>query len=297
MELKLGKRKIRISPLLIALFAVLALYVVSMVGLFYWGVLTSFKDTYMEFVLYANKPYALPQEWMLNTYITAFNKINLPGPNGNIGFSQVLVNSLLYAVGCAFFKTLVPCVAAYACARFDTKLSKVVYNIVLITMIVPIVGSLPSELKVAYALGFTDKIWGLWIMAANMQGLYFFVMYSAFKAMPMGYSEAAKIDGANNLNVMIRIALPLVKNLFLTVLLINFVEYWNNYQTPKVYLPKHATLGYAMFYYGRASNDLKSLGLEHIIALALVVAAPVLLLFLIFQERLMGNLTLGGLKG
>lgn len=297
MELKVFKKKIRISPMLIILFAVLALYVLSMVGIFFWGIITSFKNTYVEFKLYENKTYALPTEWKFDAYITAFNIISLPGPNGNIGFWQVLWNSILYAIGCAFFKTLVPCITAYACARFDTKLSKIVYNIILITMIVPIVGSLPSELKIAYALKFTDKIWGLWIMSASMQGLYFFVMYSAFKAMPMGYSEAAKIDGANNLDVLLRIAMPLIKNLFLTVLLINFVQFWNNYQTPKVYLPTHGTLGYAMFYYGRSSNELKANGVEGVIALALIVAAPVLVLFMIFQERLMGNLTLGGLKG
>lgn len=68
-------------------------------------------------------------------------------------------------------------------------------------------------------------------MAANMQGFYFFVMYSAFKAMPIGYSEAAKIDGASNGQILLAIAMPLIKNLFLTVLLINFVEYWNNDQS------------------------------------------------------------------
>ena len=161
-------------------------------------------------------------------------------------------------------------------------------------MIVPIVGSLPSELKVAYALGFHNHIWGLWIMAANMQGLYFFVMYSAFKAMPMGYSEAAKIDGANNGQILVKIALPLIKNLFLTVLLINFVEYWNNYQSPKVYLPYYPTLGYTLFYY---FNSNKFDVVAKVIALAFIVASPVLVLFLIFQDRLMGNLTMGGLKG
>ena len=161
-------------------------------------------------------------------------------------------------------------------------------------MIVPIVGSLPSELKIAYALGFHNHIWGLWIMAANMQGLYFFVMYSAFKAMPAGYSEAAKIDGANNGQILLSIALPLIKNLFLTILLINFVEYWNNYQSPKVYLPYYPTLGYTLFAKS-SSNDLQEVG--QILALAFIVATPVLVLFLAFQDRLMGNLTMGGLKG
>ena len=208
---------------------------------------------------------------------------------------MILLNSLLYAIGCAFFKTLVPCLTAYSCARFNFKSSKIVYTIVLIAMIIPIVGSLPSELQMAYALNFYNRIWGLWIMSANMLGMYFFVMYSAFKAMPMGYSEAAKIDGANNFQILMTIAMPLIKNLFFTVFLINFVEFWNNYQSPQVYLPSHPTLGYTLFFQMKSNGNFSET--PQLIALAIIVFSPVLLLFLIFQEKLMGNLTLGGLKG
>lgn len=288
------KMKLRLSPLLIVLGIVLALYVLSMVGIFFWGALTSLKDSYMDITFYGNT-YGFPREWLFSNYGEVFLTFKMAAAPGKTAyFETILLNSLLYAFGCAFFKTLVPCITAYSCARFDFKTSKIVHSIVLITMIVPIVGSLPSELKVAYALGFHNHIWGLWIMAANMQGLYFFVMYSAFKAMPMGYSEAAKIDGANNLQVMLKIAFPLIKNLFFTVLLINFVEYWNNYQVPMVYLPYYPTFGYTLFYYSN-SNEFNNV--TQVIALAFIVAAPVLILFLIFQERLMGNLTMGGLKG
>ena len=294
--MKKNKIKNRFSVLLIVLGIFLVLYVLSMVALFYWGFITSFKDGMRDLTDFAkNRGFGFPQVWETENYVDVFNKIRMPAePGKSVGFTTILGNSLLYAIGCAFFKTLVPCFTAYACAKFNFKTSKIVYTIVLVTMIVPIVGSLPSELKIAYALGIYNHIWGLWIMAANMQGLYFFVMYSAFKATPIGYSEAAKIDGASNAQIFLRIALPLIKNLFLTVLLINFVEYWNNYQAPKVYLPYYPTLGYTLFAKSN-SNDLQEVG--QLLALAFIVAAPVLILFLAFQDRLMGNLTLGGLKG
>lgn len=286
------KTKIHISPLLIILFAVLALYVLSLVGIFAWAICTTLTHPY------ASKQ---PEVYGFPMTIYVFHYPEVLGSNmtdNALPFWTIFGNSLLYALGCAFFKTLVPCITAYACARFNTKLSKIVHDVILITMIVPIVGSLPSELKVAKFLDFHNHIWGLWIMAANMQGLYFFVMYSAFKAMPMGYTEAAKIDGANNLQVLVQIAFPLIINLFLTVLLINFVDYWNNYQVPQVYLPDFPTLGYTLFYYvnGAGKNDTSFRGAKSLV-LALLVATPVLTLFMIFQERLMGNLTMGGLKG
>lgn len=290
------KKKVQWSPLLIALGVLLLVYVVSMLGLFWWGFLTSLKGS-MELTSFEhNYGFGFPKEGpQFSNYIAVLN-IPMSAGAGNppVYFETILGNSLLYAIGCAFFKTLVPCLTAYSCARFNFKTSKIIHSVVLITMIVPIVGSLPSELKVAYALGFHDHIWGLWIMAANMQGLYFFVMYSAFKAMPMGYSEAAKIDGAGNGQILVQIALPLIKNLFLTIVLINFVEYWNNYQSPMVYLPSHPTLGYMLNYHA-IRNEIKEFAQK--IALAFIVCAPVLILFLIFQEKLMGNLTMGGLKG
>lgn len=294
--MKNNKIKRGFSPLILVLGVLLAAYVLSMLALFYWGFLTSFKDGMRDLTDFArNRGFGFPKIWDGDNYVDVFNTIRMPAePGKTVGFGTILGNSFLYAIGCALFKTLVPCLTAYTCARFNFKTSKIVYNLILITMIVPIVGSLPSELKIAYALGLHNHIWGLWIMAANMQGLYFFVMYSAFKAMPLGYSEAAKIDGASNAQILARIAMPLIKNLFLTVLLINFVEYWNNYQSPKVYLPYYPTLGYTLFAKS-TSNDLKEVG--QVIALAFIVATPVLALFLIFQDRLMGNLTMGGLKG
>lgn len=287
--------KSKFSPLTIVLLVVLCLYVLSLVGLFFWGFLTAFKDDFTDITIKGNT-YGFPTEWTMN-FVTIFNEIQMSTQTGYVNFYTILGNSLLYAIGCALLKTLVPCLTAYTCARFDFKSSKVVYTLVLITMIVPIVGSLPSELKMAYSLGFYDQIWGVWIMSANMLGLYFFVMHSAFKAMPQSYTEAAKIDGANNFQILGTIMLPLVRNLMLTVFLINFVEFWNNYQTPQVYLPNHPTLGYTLYYYTRVSNHPTFSKLPALITMAYIIVLPVLVLFLLFQEKLMGNLTLGGLKG
>ncbi len=287
------------SPLTVILLVVLCLYVLSLVGIFFWAIITAFKGhSRMEFVI--NNYYKFPQFGWKEQFSEVFKNLTMPSKDGSgkpFGFWTILGNTFLYALGCAFFKTLVPCITAYACARFHFKSSKIVHTVILITMIVPIVGSLPSELKIARSLGFHDSIWGLWLMAANMQGLYFFVMYSAFKAMPMGYSEAARIDGANLFQVMVKIAVPLIKNLFLTIFLIHFVEYWNNYQVPQVYLPNHPTLGWTLYYYTMVYKMKPLDTLPKQISLAVIIVTPILLLFLIFQKKLMGNLTLGGLKG
>ena len=72
--------------------------------------------------------------------------------------------------------------------------------------------------------------------------------------MPMAYTEAACIDGAGNLSVLLRIILPLSRNTFFTVMLINFITFWNDYQTPLIYMPSKPTVAYGMFVIANATT-------------------------------------------
>ncbi|MBQ9713722.1 MAG: carbohydrate ABC transporter permease [Clostridia bacterium] len=219
---------------------------------------------------------------------------------GNIGMWQMYGNSILYAGGCAFGATFVPCIAAYACARFQYKFSRIMHTTVIIVMMIPIVGSLPSEIKMAQYTHIYDKAWGLWVMRSNFLGLYFLVFYDICKALPTSFSEAAKMDGANNFQIFFKIALPLIKNTFFTVLLIKFIEFWNEYQAPMVFTPNYPTIAMGLNQIMSYNGD--SLKFDHTtvparMAAAVLTAAPVCVLFACFQKRLLGNLTMGGVKG
>ena len=148
----------------------------------------------------------------------------------------------------------------------------------------------------AKALGLFDKFYGLWLMKANFLGLYFLVFHGIFKTLPMAYTEAAKIDGAGNLAVLLRIILPLVRNTFFTIMLINFIAFWNDYQTPLIYMPSYPTIALGMFYMASTTeNGLSTVPMRMTGAMLMLI--PILVLFLCFHKRLLGNLTVGGLKG
>ena len=208
---------------------------------------------------------------------------------------EMYFNSVLYALGCALTSTYVCCHTAYMCAKFPNRFSKIVYGVVIVAMIVPIVGNAPAEIRMAQAFGFYDRIWGMWLMRANFLGMYFLVFYAAFRQQPAAYTEAAKIDGAGNLAVYLRIALPLAANLFLTVLLINFITFWNDYQTPLMYLPNHPTVAYGMYRLPSSGNETGTVPM--VMTGAVMVTVPVMAIFLVFHGRLLGNLTVGGIKG
>ncbi len=290
---KKSKFDIRLTPVTGILLAFLIIYVVLLVAPLVWAFITSFKaqSDYRLNVL------GLPEKWVWNYSYVIKNGVILVGTTGKYAsVSQMFGYTFLYALGCAFTNTLVLCITAYLCARFHYKFSKVVYNVVVVVMILPIVGSLPAEVQMARTLGFYDHIWGLWLMKANFLGMYFLVFHATFKSLPMTYTEAAKIDGANNMAILVKVILPLAKKTFATVMLINFITFWNDYQTPMIYMPTYPTIAEGVFVMAQSSmNGLSSVPMR--MTGTMIMLLPILAVFLVFQRRLLGNLTVGGIKG
>ena len=310
-----GDRKAKISPLTAVLLTVFIIYCVIMFVLLIWAVGSTFRDfdNFGRYPLIWTKPGAKLGDFRyvqlvgFKNYSTVIYVVpwitDKIAAGAKTSFAGVLVNSVLYALGCAFFQTLVPCLTAYICSRYKFKFSRIVYTTAIVVMTIPVVGSLPSELAMAINLKLYNHIWGLWIMKANFLGMYFLVLYEMFNAIPITYYEAASIDGASDLQQMIHIGLPLCRNTFMTVLLINFITYWNDYQIPLVYLRNKVTIARYLFEFrnmnsaGPAELQGRLGELPIQVTAAVIMVVPTVLLFICFQKRLLGNLTIGGIKG
>ena len=303
------------TPITVAMLVVLCVYVISIFLLIFWTFITSVKHhlDFDENILgfpqsHLIRPDGTPGRklgWQFSNYITVYKyffvrkDIEIDGVVQKVefGMPKMFWYAFLYASGCALTKALVPMLTAYTCAKFPYKFSKILHTIVIVTMILPIVGSLPSELRIAKRLGLYDEIWGLWIMRGNFLGMYFLVFYGNFKAMPMAYSEAAKIDGAGNFDVLIRIILPLVKNTFFTIFLLHFIAFWNDYNTPLIYMPSYPTIAYGLYEITAKSTQNEMSEVPMKMAAAMQMLVPILVIFLLFHDKLLGNLTVGGIKG
>ena len=293
--MKKQNKKALWSPMKITMLVGLLIYTIALFMPLIWGVITSFKSQ----TDFRTNIIGLPTTWVWN-YSSVYEKFNVSvfTDTGTIYISmgQMFINSILYAVGCAFVSTLVPCITAYLCACYDYFLSKVIYVVVIVTMVLPIVGSLPAEIRMANLLGVFDQFWGMWLLKANFLGMYFIVFYNQFKAFPKAYSEAARIDGAGNWQILLKIMLPLARNTFMTVMLIKFIEFWNDYQTPLIYLPTKPTISLGVYHMAYTTiNELSTIPMRT--TAAVIALLPVLGLFLCSHKRLLGNLTMGGIKG
>lgn len=286
-------------------FGILIVYSILMVLLLVWGIMTSIK-TAEDFRL--NKiglPSGMVSEWGWNNFAiiiknfsidVSINKGGVFVPS-TIGIAQMVINSLMYSIGGAFALTICSCFVAYLTCKFRYKFSSIVFTFVITAMIIPIIGQQPSELQLLRNLHIYDTMIGNWIQKFHFLGMYYLVFYAAFKSIPGDFSEAAYVDGASEMTVFVRIMLPMVKTMFLTIFLVRFIDLWNDYQGPLLYLPSSPTVAYGVYIMGISSrsNELSSTPVR--LASCIIMAVPILVLFIMFKNRLIGNLSMGGIKG
>lgn len=299
MEKMNNKKKFHISPVLAVLCAILVIYTLVFFTPIIWGLITTFKDYTIYRVGTARKDISLMMglnNLTMENFKMAFTSFKIPVLDGYAPLWEMFFNSILYAGGCAIVSTIVPCVMAYLVARYDFRLGKLVYAIVLVTMAIPIVGALPSEIAMVENLGLMDTILGLYVLKANFLGIYFLVFYAQFKSIPKDYTEAAEIDGASDMHIMVRIIFPIAAGTITTVMLLNFITFWNDYQIPMIYWESRPVVAYGMYYFVRVTSG--QMGATPVkLAAMIIVAVPIIAIFFAFNKKIMSNMSIGGVKG
>ena len=286
----------RMDAFQIILYVIVAVYCLSMVYVLLFGLINSLKDaTDFEWL----NPFGFPHKefgWKFDNYSKVFKefKVSSMSMGGEeVGFMGMFVNSLLYAVFMSLFSMATQIMVAYAIAKYDFRLKPLLYGVAVIVMLLPIIGSLASEVQMADTFNFRNNLLGICLMKCKYAGLYFLVFYATFRSVSWTYAEAAQIDGAGHLKIFIEIMLPLIKSTVFAVFILLFIEFWNDYYTPMIFLPQSPTLSYGLFVFqtdNRASQPIQ-------LAACLLTCLPILVLFVVFKNKIMGNVTMGGLKG
>ena len=276
---------------------VLVLYAISLLVPLAWVLLASLKDP-VEFRL---SPFGFNKTFVFSNYIEAFKSFAIEtledGKKVTVYIEGMLYNSLVYAIGCSIISTMTNCVVAYIVARYSHfRFTKWIYAFVVFTMVMPIVGSLPSELQMAKTLGFYDNMWGIYLMKAYFGGSNFLIFYATFKGFAKEYAEAAKLDGAGETQIMFQIMLPLAMATIGAVFLLAFITYWNDYYAPMIFLPSRPTIAYGLYRF-RTNTGTTSGGITVKLAACSILIVPILILFICVKDKIMKNVSIGGIKG
>ncbi len=270
-------------------FMIFWLYAVSLVYAMGWAFMNSLKSN-MEFF---EDMMSLPKQWLFSNYIKAFTLIEF----GGVNFIAMFINSIWFSVGTAVLSTLSHAVTGYIFAKYDFIGKRTFFNFIIFTIALPVVGTLPSLFQIVNAMGINDSPLFL-ITTLGGFGSNFLITYAFFKSMDKTYMEAARMDGASHFSIFWKIMLPQAAPMLFSIGLLTFIGQWNNYETPLLMLSKMPNLSTGLYQFsdkmifavGDASQTVYFAGI-------LLASLPVVLLVIAFHEKIMDNVSVGGIKG
>jgi raffinose/stachyose/melibiose transport system permease protein/N-acetylglucosamine transport system permease protein len=185
---------------------------------------------------------------------------------------------------------------AYALARFRFPGSKFLYAVVIFANTIPIIGAGPAQYKLAMSLKMINNPATIWLMWAGGFDFAFIVLYGYFKGVSRSYSESAKMDGANNWVVFIKVILPQVTPCIVAIAITQATGVWNNYSISMLYLRDYPNLAYGMYLFKDSSFLVKD-SMPVYFAAAVISCIPIIVLYTCSQNLILNNMTTGGLKG
>lgn len=285
----LYKRHSGEKVLFIAMFLIFLFFAITYIFPFVWVLYNSFKTR----IDYANDYIGLPSNWTFDNFIQAFSFSSTETHGFNI--FQMLGMSILLSVTGTLVTVFVSSCAAYVCAKYEFPGRNVILGVVIFTMIIPIVGSLPSQIQLMKNLHLDGQIIGIIFLYSGGFGMNFMLLYSFFKNLSWTYVEAAKIDGASDFRIFFSIILPMAKGPIVAISIITLIGQWNDYMTPMIYLPNMPTIAVGL---KLLSDAMEQMG-NYVLLFATITLAilPIIIMFCVFSKTIMENTSVGGLKG
>lgn len=262
-----------------------------------------------------------PKEISLNAYRQV-----LDHPTANpVSFIELLRNSFMLSFGVGLVALLIAVTAAYAFSRFKFKMRQVLMVLIMVPLLMPAIGlSAPLYLlmnnfrvmdcgkKVTAFYPFTkcdgktgkaifnlrDSLLGVGI--AMISGALPFAVWNLkgyLDTIPKELEEAASIDGADPNQIFWKIVLPLAAPQLAVTFFLGFIGHWQEFALPWLFLTKPGDYTLAMTLYNMVGQYANSIPWNRFAAMAVIVAAPVAIIYLALQKQIVGGLTAGGVKG
>lgn len=247
-----------------------------------WVICSSFKA---PGELFSWPPSLFGRQPSLNNYILAMEKGD---------FGRYFANTVFVSVMATMFTICLNVMAGYVFAKYKFAGDSFLFAMVLATLMVPLEVIMIPVFKVIVSTHLYNRLWGL-IVPAMSSPTAVFLARQYYIGIPDDYMEAARIDGASEFGIFTRIMLPLAKPVVSVLFIFSFMWRWNDYLWPKLVINSKAkyTIQLALANYsGEYSVDWNSL-----LAMSVISMIPVLLVFIILQDQIMGGLTAGDVKG
>lgn len=234
---------------------------------------------------------ALPVHWIPHE----FRPSNYPEAFATAPFGRYFYNSLVVAFWVVLSTLLFSALAGYGFAKFDFPGKTLCFLLVLSTLMIPFQILLIPLYVLVHSFGWTNNYLGL-IVPGALSAFGVFLMRQFCLTLPDELLDAARIDGAGEVGIFLRIVLPLLKPPLASLAIITFLGSWNNFLWPLIVVNRGDlfTLPVGMTVF---SQPLRAPYWTYIMAVSTVATLPVIIVFLALQKYFIQGVVLSGMKG
>lgn len=282
-----AEKRVRYKNLILktGIYTVLVIWALIVLFPFYWMILTSLKTSAEYNSEIIPKFYAASPTF--DNYVMSFTSVNLGRYFFNTFIFTVITTALMFIV-------IVP--AAYAFARLDFKGKNIVFTIFLSLMMIPNELVIITNFATITALNLRNTFTGL-ILPSVTSVFYIYLLKENFAQIPDNLYFAAKVDGTSDLKYLLKVMIPICRPTIVTIAILKVIECWNSYVWPRLITDEKEH-----FLVSNGIQEIResAFGRDNIttmMAAVVIISVPLIVLFLIFRNKIMEGVARGGSKG
>ena len=266
-------------------YAFLGLWALVVLFPFYWMILSSIKSTGAYNAELT--PQFITLSPTIENYLTAFTKGSL---------LDYFFNTIVFTVVTTALMLVIIIPAAFAFARLDFKGKNLLFVIFLSLMMIPNELVIITNYVTVTDLDLRNDLWGL-VLPSVTSVFYIYLLKENFASIPDELYYAAKVDGTGDFKYMMKVMVPMCMPTLVTVTILKVIECWNSYVWPRL-----VTTEKKYYLLSQAIQEIRQngFGRENIpamMAAVVIVSVPLIVLFIIFRDKIMAGVARGGTKG
>ncbi len=278
-----AKRKKRIRTFFIGLL--LTLWAILVLFPFYWMLLTSVKSYGSYNSEYIPKLFTLYPT--LENYASAFSQVPL---------ARYFLNTLIFTVVTTGLMLAVTVLAAFAFSRLRFPGRDLIFTLFLSLMMIPTELVVITNFVTITNLDLRNSFLGL-ILPSVTSVFYIYLLKENFSQVPDELYYAAKVDGTSDLKYLWKVMIPMCQPTIVTVTILKVIDCWNSYVWPRRITDDQSFFLVSVGIQEIRENGFGRENIPAMMAAVVVIALPLILLFLMFRKKIMAGVARGGTKG
>lgn len=266
-------------------YTLLTLWALIVLFPFYWMILTSVKSYGAYSSEYIPKFFTLSPT--MQNYADAFTQVQL---------GKYFLNTAIFTLATTAIMMVVITLAAFAFARLEFKGKNIAFVFFLSLMMIPNELVIITNYVTVTNLDMRNTFAGL-ILPSVTSVFYLYLLKENFEQIPDNLYYAAKVDGTSDLKYLFRVMIPISKPTMITITILKVIECWNSYVWPRLITDNE---NYYLVSNGIQEIRENGFGRENIpamMAAVVVISVPLIVLFLVFRNKIMEGVSRGGTKG